>query len=89
MYYDVRICNLPPEYGDQGSVTFLEDCPVRGHLSRFYILPRIAKEKKGVHPRVCCPEYLSPSAICTASDPWCPTYEVSCTVYTHCKLYRD
>ena len=58
---------------------------MRGHLSRFYILPMIMNPstssplKVGVHPRVCCPEYLSPNAICTASDPWCPIYEVSCT----------
>ena len=72
-------CFLPPEYGASGgNVTFLEDCPLR-NLKRYDTLPKIADQyrRQGVHPRVCCPEYLSPYSICTPSDAWCPTYEVS------------
>ena len=72
-------CFLPPEYGLQGGkITFLEDCPIE-NLKRYYTLPMIADQyrKFGIHPRVCCPEYLSPQHICTPSDAWCPTYSVS------------
>ena len=61
---------------------FLQDCK---SLNRFQKIPKPARkkyengwqERKWVHPEVCCPEYLSPDAICTPSDPWCPTYEVN------------
>ena len=71
-------CFLPPEYGANGGIiAFLEDCPVR-NLKRYNTLPKIADQyrRAGVHPKVCCPEYLSPYSICTPSDAWCPTYKV-------------
>ena len=72
-------CFLPPEFGLQGgNVTFLEDCPIE-NLKRYDTLPMIADQyrKYGVHPKVCCPEYIHPQHICTPSDAWCPTYVVS------------
>ena len=72
-------CFLPPEYGlHGGNITFLEDCPVE-NLARYDTLPMIADQYRryGVHPKVCCPQYISPQHICTPSDAWCPTYVVS------------
>ena len=72
-------CYLTPEYGEKGgTVTFLEDCPVQ-NLTRYDLLPMIADQARteGVHPKVCCPEYLPPEAICTPSDAWCPSFKVS------------
>ena len=71
-------CFLPPEYGSTGGkITYLEDCPVR-NLRRYSSLPKVVDQyrRSGVHPKVCCPEYLSPYSICTPSDAWCPTYQV-------------
>merc|ERR1712223_1084561 len=69
-----NFCVLPPELDNSGNVTFLEDCP---GLDRFDKVPMPAPNnfKLGVHPVVCCPKYISPTAICFPSDAWCPTYE--------------
>ena len=52
-----------------------QDCP---SLDRYDLVPKPANfyNKHGVHPKVCCPLYLSPRGICTPSDPWCPNYVV-------------
>jgi len=68
-------CYLYPELGFGGNLTYLEDCP---SLERYAKVPMPGKpyEKLGVHPVVCCPQYIPDSTICFPSDPWCPTYDI-------------
>ena len=56
-------------------VAIFQDCP---SLDRYNLVPKPANfySKHGVHPKVCCPQYLSPDTVCTPSDPWCPNYVV-------------
>ena len=56
-------------------ITMIQDCP---SLERYHLVPKPAHKANshGVHPKVCCPQYLSPRGICTPSDPWCPSYKV-------------
>jgi len=67
-------CFLPIEFGSNSKITFLEDC---NSLDRFETLPKPADQyrKFGIHPRVCCPEYLDKEHICFPTDPWCPSYQ--------------
>ena len=55
----------------------LQDCPDES-LNRFDKVPKPIElgRRYGIHPKICCPEYLSPNASCLPSDPWCPTYKL-------------
>merc|ERR1712142_1113601 len=68
-------CILPPDYGTQGTTTYLEECD---SLDQFTTLPKPADntQKVGTHSLVCCPRKIhKDDFICFPTDAWCPIYQ--------------
>jgi len=68
-------CILPPDYGTQGTTTFLEECD---SLDQFVTLPMPGQntQKVGTHSIVCCPPKIyKDDFICFPTDAWCPIYK--------------
>jgi len=73
--FPMDFCLLPPEYGTQGQVRFLEDC---NSLDQYEYLPMPGPgyQKLGTHALVCCPKKIhKEDFICLPTDAWCPSYE--------------
>merc|ERR1719481_584676 len=73
-------CILPPDYGTQGTTTYLEECD---SLDQFTTLPKPADntQKVGTHSLVCCPPKIhKDDFICFPTDAWCPIYQTTTPV---------
>ena len=68
-------CILPPDYGSQGTTTYLEECD---SLNQFVSVPKPGESTQafGTHSLVCCPKKIyKEDFICFPTDAWCPTYK--------------